>query len=187
MAIRKPMNPHIEEVVMSLLARDPSSRPGDPAHLLADIRDLRDGAVTAEIVLPGVKIAIREIHDVLAQVVDPLVAALFANEQTGIRRIHDGQVLCHQDERSHHAFVLIRGAVRIRRDNVDVTRIDREGEFLGEIAALTGEPRNASMIADGDVWVRVLNAAQLEALVANNPALGVRLIRSMANRFRYTR
>ena len=35
-------------------------------------------------------------------------------------------------------------------------------------------------------WVRVLNAAQLESLVMANPALAVRLIRTMASRFKYT-
>ena len=42
------------------------------------------------------------------------------------------------------------------------------------------------MVSKGDTWLRVLNAAQLESLVMANPGLAVRLIRTMAQRFKYT-
>ena len=175
----------IEAVVMSLLAREPTSRPGDPNPVLATVRAILDGKEGAELLIPGHPVDVTELNMVIEQIVDPLIAQLFENEHRGIRRLHHGEALCQQDEASYHAFVLIKGAVRILRDGVEVTRVDREGDFLGEIAALTGERRNAAMIAEGDIWVRILNTAQLESVVSANPALGVRLIRSMANRFKY--
>ena len=127
-----------------------------------------------------------EVAAVVAGIVDPLVAQVFEHEHRGVRKLVDGQMLCAEGEHSHHAYVLIQGAVLIVRDGTRIARVEREGAFLGEIAAFTAEPRNASMVADGDTWVRVLNAAQLESLVMANPALAVRLIRTMASRFKYT-
>ena len=83
-----------------------------------------------------------------------------------------------------HAFVLIHGSLDVYVGDHRVATIDREGEFVGEIAALTGRARTATLIANNDVWVRVLDAAQLESVIATNPSLGVRLIRTMAARFK---
>ncbi len=58
----------------------------------------------------------------------------------------------------------------------------REGTFLGEVAALTGGTRTATMKAETEVIAHALNASQLEQPVTGNPAIGIRLIRSMAER-----
>ena len=71
------------------------------------------------------------------------------------------------------AFLLLRGALLV----------ERALALAGELAALTGRPRTASLYADGPTYVCVLNAAQFEGLVASNAALGVRLLRSMAERY----
>lgn len=177
----------LENLVMALLQRDPDARPGSAGEVLEQVRALRegrDGAIARA--LPGREVGPDELLPVIAGIVDPLVAQVFERDHRGIRRLVDGQLLCTQGEHSHHAYVLISGAVQIVRDGEPLARVDREGAFLGEIAALTGEPRNASMVADGEAWIRVLNAAQLESLVTANPALAVRLIRTMAQRFKYT-
>ncbi len=178
-------SPSIEAIVMGLLARERAARPGDPNPVLATVQAILEGREGTELMIPGSPVDATELNLVIEQIVDPLIAQLFENEHRGIRRLHHGEALCQQDEASYHAFVLIKGVVRILRDGEEVARLDREGEVIGEIAALTGERRNAAMIAEGDVWVRILNAAQLESVVSANPALGVRLIRSMASRFKY--
>ncbi len=184
-SVRRPCAPEIEAVVMSLLARDPGARPGSAGEVLEQVRALRAGR-GIDLALPGREVGADELAAVVAGIVDPLVASIFEHEHRGVRRLADGQLLCAEGEHSHHAYVLIKGAVAIVRDGERIARVDREGAFLGEIAAFTGEPRNASMVAEGEAWVRVLNAAQLERLVMENPALAVRLIRTMAQRFKYT-
>lgn len=183
--IRK-CRPELEVIVMSLLTRDPKQRPGSPGEVLGDVRRLREGAGEQAPGLAGREVSADELAQVIAGIVDPLVAKVFEHEHRGIRKLLDGQLLCAEGEQSHNAFVLIAGAVRIVRDGHQIAVEEREGAFLGEIAAFTGQPRNASMVAVGETWVRVLNAAQLESLVMANPALAVRLIRTMASRFKYT-
>lgn len=175
--------PGLQQVVMSLLLRDREGRPGSASEVRGALEAMRSGQVNAGALLPGRLVAPGELKVVLGQIVDPLVARLFRSEQRGVRQVHDGEALCRQGERSHHAYCIIRGAVRVVRDGVEIARVDREGTFLGEVAALTGRPRTAALLADGEVYVKVLNAAQLESLVSANPALAVRLIRTMARRF----
>jgi serine/threonine protein kinase len=183
--VRKtPFRPELEQIVMSLLQRDPAKRPGNAAAVRAEVRALREGSDAVRPVLPGAEVPESEGERVLAGIVDPLVARALRAEARSLRKLHNGEALCRESERSFHAFVLVKGTVRVVRDNRTINRIDREGEFMGEIAALTGEPRLASLVADGEVYVRVLDAAQLESLVVSNPALAVRLIRAMASRFR---
>jgi len=167
----------LEQLVMSLLARDPTHRPGSGAEVLAKL-----GGTGEARALPGTEVDADEALQVIDAIVDPLVAKLFEGEQRGIRRLRDGEALCRQGEVSHYAFTLVSGALRVERHGEPLARVDREGSIVGEIAALTGAPRNASLVAEGEVYVRFMNAAQLENLVTANPALAVRLIRTMAGR-----
>jgi len=167
----------LEATVMSLLVRDPAQRPGSARQLLARLASEAPGPT-----LPGQPVHPDQVLAVIDAIVDPLVALLFEGEQRGIRRLAPGEALCRQGDVSHYAFTLVRGVLRVERDGEAVARVDREGSIVGEIAALTGAPRNACLVAEGEVFVRVMNAAQLENLVTANPALAVRLIRTMARR-----
>ena len=97
------------------------------------------------------------------------------------RRVHRATI-CTERERSHTAYLLLQGSVRILQDDRVVAVERREGTFLGEVSTLTGARRTAGMQADGTVYMCVLNAAELEQFVTGNPAVGIRIIRSMAER-----
>ena len=116
--------------------------------------------------------------------VDPLWASICG--QPGFRKYFvqfaDGNTLCRERDKSYHAFVLLKGRVRVERDGRLLTTETREGTFLGEVTALTGTSRTATLRAEGPVWAIVLNAAELEKFVTCNPAVGIRLIKSLAER-----
>ena len=78
--------------------------------------------------------------------------------------------------------MLLKGSVVVSRNGKELTRISREGSFLGEVATLASMPRTATMEASGAVWVCVLNAAELERFLTCNPAMALRVIRYMAHR-----
>ena len=120
-----------------------------------------------------------------ARLVDPVARA--ACKDPGLRarivRLAPGELLCAEGELSDCAFLLLRGALLVERGGRALARLEREGELAGELAALTGRARTASLYAEGPTFVCVLNAAQFERLVAANAALGVRLLRAMAERY----
>jgi len=101
-----------------------------------------------------------------------------------IVRLAPGELLCAEGEESDTAFLLLRGAIAIERGGRVVARIAREGEIVGELEALIGRTRSASLSADGGAaWVCILNAAQFERLVSEHPGLALRLMRAMAERY----
>lgn len=177
----------LEAVITSLLAVDPARRPGSVAEVRARVGSAVSGsaydAATFAASRP-VRVDEGEIERVVGELMDPLLIDLCRRPAVrgAFVRFEDGEALCEEGEHSYYAFLLLRGAVVVSRDGRPFTRISREGSFLGEVAALTGMPRTASMHAAGPVFAAVLNAAELERLVTANPALGLRVIRSLAHR-----
>lgn len=170
----------LEDVLMTLLYQDPRRRPGGAAEVLSRIERIHDPDLAAAI--PGEELTPEEAVPVVESLIDPLWSHLFRNERRGLRRVLDGDYICRKGDRSYYTYVLLRGRVEVVIDGRVVAMEDREGTFLGEVSALTGNRRTATLRARGDVVLRVMNASQLERFVTRNPAIGVRLIRSMAER-----
>lgn len=176
--------PPLEEAVLQLLAFDPVDRPGSAAEALVVARRLLSGhrqASSTAIELRG-RMPAEEAADVLGNLFDPLWRAIASQPGAGdfLVRYSDGEVLCREGERSYHAWALLRGVVRIERGGKLLATIDREGTFLGEVAALTGASRTAAMRAQGTVVAMLFNAAELEQFIVANPALALRLVHSIA-------
>ena len=184
---RSGVNPDLEEIIMGLIAVRPGDRPGCAAEVLARIKGLRGAghlATTEYGEVLGAHPVDSELPWLLEELVDPLWSSLC--ETPGflkhLVRFEDGQLISRQGEESYLTYVLLHGAIRIVRDGETIAVETREGTFVGEIATLTGRQRTASIYAQGDVYACVFNASELERLVTCNPALGLRLIRSMAAR-----
>ena len=99
----------LELIVMAMLGRDPTTRPGSAGEVLEQVRALREGGDASVLPLPGREVSSEEVAAVVAGIVDPLVAQVFQHEHRGIRKLVDGQLLCTEGEHSHHAYVLIQG------------------------------------------------------------------------------
>ncbi|MFZ5482298.1 MAG: protein kinase domain-containing protein [Myxococcota bacterium] len=179
--VRPGCSPAFDRVLGVLLATDPARRLGSAADALAFIDRLADPASIPPAV-PGVAVSPEEADGIVENLVDPLWAAMFAPERRGIRRVEAGGTLCEQGDPSHHVFVLLRGRVQIERDGVVLAAEDREGMLMGEISALTGGRRTATLRALDTVWIRALNASQLEEVLVAEPAIALRLLRQMATR-----
>ena len=83
---------------------------------------------------------------------------------------------------AQHTVLLLRGKIAVEVDDVEVAVESREGTFLGAISTLTGARRQANLRAKGPTWCCLFNEAELEQLVTCNPAIAVRMIRSMSDR-----
>ena len=123
-------------------------------------------------------------RSVINALMDPLWASLCRRGDFAryFAKFEDGDYLCREGEASHETFVLLAGRVSIEQGGRRIAVDDREGTFLGEISTLTGTLRAASVQALGTVWVCVFNAAELERLLAAHPAIGIRLVKLMADR-----
>jgi len=84
-----------------------------------------------------------------------------------------GDVLCRAGEPGEEFFLVIGGAVRIAVPSARGEEVVAElgtGEWFGEMALITGEPRSASGIAATDTVLAVLARADFLELVTQVPA-----------------
>ena len=66
-----------------------------------------------------------------------------------------GDVVIRQGEIGHELFLVSDGSVKVERSGQEVARLG-PGEFFGELALLSGNPRNADVIATGPLETYVL-------------------------------
>lgn len=90
-----------------------------------------------------------------------------------------GEALCHQGDAGDSFYVIRSGAVRVSFRGADgnTTEVARltSGQFLGEMSLLTGEPRAATVVADGDVEVIRVSKQAFASLLQANAELAVKL------------
>ena len=90
-------------------------------------------------------------------------------ESTGVDAgwlsLNRGDVLCRQGEPAEHLYYLTSGrlGVFVGQDQHQVGEVSR-GEYVGEMAMLTGEPRSASVYALRDSELLVLDKASFDAI-----------------------
>jgi CRP-like cAMP-binding protein len=97
-----------------------------------------------------------------------------------------GADLIAQGETGNFMLVLLRGAVAVDRlqpwgDRLRLTEV-RAGSMLGEMSLVDAAPRWSYCTTLTDCEIAVLEAADLDRMIANDPAAACRLIGSLARR-----
>src|SRR6188474_742227 len=101
------------------------------------------------------------------------------------REFPAGEVLFREGESADVMFVIQSGAVRITKEvggEAKVLAVLGPGEFLGELAILNGKPRTATATVVETARCLVIEAKTLEAMVARNAEIALRLIKKLAKR-----
>src|SRR6202048_1808141 len=98
-----------------------------------------------------------------------------------------GQMLVAQGEPSDALFVVLHGALAVRRagDHAPIAEL-RAGEVVGEIGFFANMPRTADVIAIRDTSVLVLTRAAYRDLAEDAPAIVEELLAALARRFAKT-
>lgn len=121
----------------------------------------------------------------------PLFAGFSKKELAAVARAADqvdypdGVYLGRQDAVGHEAFVVISGAVAVRRNGRKVATLG-PGDVVGEMALLDGQPRSADVVSVGDTSVLVIGGRAFSGLVEDNAQLSNKLLRTLAGRLRAT-
>ena len=99
-----------------------------------------------------------------------------------------GEVLVREGEHGDSLFVLERGRVQVTKSGSDVGTgaltlgSIEEGGFFGEMSLLTGEPRSATVTADGGAEIVVLSKEALAPLLVADPQLAEHLTSALVAR-----
>jgi CRP-like cAMP-binding protein len=98
-------------------------------------------------------------------------------------RFGRGDVIVAEGSRRQAIFLLQQGFVRVERahlgQGIAVARRG-PGEVFGEMAFVEGDSASASVIADEDVQVAVIDGADVQALLASVPGFATRFYQSLA-------
>lgn len=98
-----------------------------------------------------------------------------------LTEIKAGSILADQGDGGGRCFYIAQGAVAVEVDGRRVAHISA-GQIAGELAALTGEPRTATLRAVTDVVVRSLPSWDFLALLDEHPDLARTVARDASAR-----
>lgn len=105
------------------------------------------------------------------------------------RAFSKGAVIFYQGESSSNLLIVLSGKLKatiIDRDNGDevVLSFFKEGEFLGEMNLFDGAGRSATVTAEEDSEIAVLEREKLMGLLMEQPRIAIGLITELAKRLR---
>ncbi len=83
------------------------------------------------------------------------------------RHFAAGETIVREGEPGEEFFVISDGEVEVIRADHEVARLG-PGDFFGEVALISGEPRNATVVTEGEVDTYVLGKTDFETALASS-------------------
>ena len=110
--------------------------------------------------------------------------AAITNEQYYL----DGEVIARQGEPGEEMFIIVSGEVLVTEDAGSHPAVELArrgpGEYVGEMAIISQEPRMASLSARGDVRVLHIAQPQFEAILRERPETSLAVMRVLCARLK---
>ena len=123
-----------------------------------------DGRIASDVVLHDAMRICEFLKTVDAfQYLTPIELTHVAEKMTK-RRFVKGDVVIRQGEAGEEFFLISDGTVEVMREGHDVAALGA-GDFFGEGALITGEPRNATVVANDNLDTYVLGKADFGAAI----------------------
>ena len=120
----------------------------------------------------------------------PLFAGISAESMSrltavaGEQEFGAGQFIVRQGQVGTGLYVIVDGSVRVERGADNVLATLKAGDFFGELSVIDQQPRNASVQADEPTTVLAVASWDLLALLEQDPALSLNLIKGLVVRVR---
>ena len=95
--------------------------------------------------------------------------------------IPEGRKLTSEGATGKEFVVIVQGAADVRRRGRKVNAL-RSGDFLGEIALITGAPRTATVTTTMPTRVLVITAQAFRSLLRRTPSLQLKVLEALAER-----
>lgn len=99
-----------------------------------------------------------------------------------VENYQDGDFIIRQGNRDIDFFKLIQGAVVVAREGKKIAEITQPGDYFGEMSAITGEVRSASIVSKGRSTVKRFPGDKLSEIILKYPDVSGHLFKTMASR-----
>jgi small-conductance mechanosensitive channel len=168
----------LKERIWYVFARNDVSIPFQIRHLLMEQMEQRTDSP-------------RAVYDHIIDkidILDPLTPTeKSAVARSAIRHIYaPGELILRAGDRGESMFAIYRGSVEVRapsaNGNAGQIAVLEPGNFFGEMALFTGEPRTADVSALGEVEIIEITKPIIQQLFAQNETLAVALSKKIAER-----
>ncbi len=94
----------------------------------------------------------------------------------------DNDVIIREGNKDIDFFKLIRGALTVIKGGKKIAEVTEPGEFFGEMAAITGEQRTASIIAQGRATVKRYPGDKIQEIIEKYPDVSRHIFTTMTTR-----
>ena len=95
--------------------------------------------------------------------------------------LHEGKEMTREGEPGREFFVLLEGTADVRKKSRKVNALG-PGDFFGEIALVSREPRTATVIATSPVRALVITDRSFRRLLDDAPQVQTKVMEAMAER-----
>ncbi len=95
--------------------------------------------------------------------------------------LREGKELTREGEPGREFFVLVEGTADVRRKGRKVNTMN-PGDFFGEIALISGQPRTATVTATSPVRALVITDRAFRNLLKKSPAMQLKVLQTLAER-----
>ena len=99
-----------------------------------------------------------------------------------IERYEDRDVIIREGNTDIDFFKLVQGGVYVVKNGKKIAEIVQPGEYFGEMAAISGEPRSASIISKGRSVIKRFPGDKLTEIITKHPKVAQRLFGLIASR-----
>ncbi|MCK4469221.1 MAG: type IV-A pilus assembly ATPase PilB [Desulfobacterales bacterium] len=99
-----------------------------------------------------------------------------------IEHYEDKDVIIREGNKDSDFFKLVQGAVIVAKGGKKIAEIVEPGEYFGEMSAITGEPRSASILSKGRSVVKRFPGDKLPEIIEKYPEVAKHLFEVLAGR-----
>ena len=99
-----------------------------------------------------------------------------------VERYESGDVILREGNTDIDFFKLVQGALYVVKDRKKIAEITEPGEYFGEMAAISGQPRAASIISNGRSMIKRFPGEKLLELIEKYPEVARNLFQLIVSR-----
>jgi len=103
-----------------------------------------------------------------------------------VEEYEDGDIIIQEGNKDKDFFKLIRGKVAILKSGKKIAEVTEPGEFFGEMASISDEPRFASVISMGRCTIKRYPGDKLLELIEKYPDIAKKIFKTLVERLQKT-
>ncbi len=103
-----------------------------------------------------------------------------------MEKYEDGDAIIREGNTDNDFFELIQGAVIVVRGGKKIAEIIQPGAYFGEMAAISGDARSASIFSKGRSTVRRFRGDKMFEIIENYPEVSKHLFKTLVNRLEHS-